>query len=391
MTNALYLSATRAVSLANAADNTNNLNSSVVLNNLSSNNANILAIQQSVNSASSRSSYNQALAATLPSAIDDAAPQLSMSFTNQVFDVMENQLSTVNTGGAGGVASGSQPSGLNAWAQALGQHENQDERGGIAGYKANTFGGAVGADTRNLGKDDVIGLSFAYGNTQVDSRSANSTATDIDTYQLSLYGNHAFAQNYFMSGMAAFGWDNNNETRHDVGGVAGLDANGSYDSWQGAGRVEAGRNYRLDQRYTGVILTPVLSADYTHYHANGYTESGAGLNVSALNEDVLNLGIGGRMSWLLHTADGLQITPDIHARYQYDVLNNDQADVTSTFTAGGGTFATNGLNPSNSTFNIGAGIKLNNTANWSLSAIYDVTAKPDYTENTGLLRASFKF
>ena len=131
-----------------------------------------------------------------------------------------------------------------------------------------------------------------------------------------------------------------------------------------------------------------------HYNAQSYTETGAGganLHVDNQTEDTLNLGIGGRAEWLLKLDNDMQLKPNLHASYQYNVLNNDKADTTASFTGGGGTFSTSGLNPSNSTFDLGAGLKLYNTDNWDFTATYDYLVRTDYNANSGMLRAAYQF
>lgn len=392
--NNIYLQASQAVSLANAAETQNNRNASnILLSNLgASSNSTIQQLQNNLNNAPTRSAYNRVIESTLPT-IDNGAPASAAAFTNQAFDVTDSQLVDINTASSGTSSGDGALTGLHFWTQGFGQHSNQGSENGIAGYDANIFGGAIGADTRNFGSNNVVGLSFAYGRSHINSHNANNTDTDVDTYQLTAYANHSLSSDYFIAGMAAFGWDHNNSTRYDVGGISGLDANADYSSWQGAGRAEFGRNFHV-KALGNAVLTPIVSADYVHYDSGSYSETGAGganLHVDNASEDSLNLGIGVRAEWNFKTASNWQVKPDIHASYQYDVLHNDSIDTTSSFAAGGGTFSTNGLNPSNSTFDVGAGVKLYSTNNWDFAASYDYTARTDYNANSGLLRAAYHF
>ena len=70
---------------------------------------------------------------------------------------------------------------------------------------------------------------------------------------------------------------------------------------------------------------------------------------------------------------------------------NDNVQATSSFTAGGGAFTTNGLTPGRSIFDAGADIKFVATTNWNLSASYDFEAKSGYTSHSGVVRAGYKF
>ncbi len=59
--------------------------------------------------------------------------------------------------------------------------------------------------------------------------------------------------------------------------------------------------------------------------------------------------------------------------------------------AGGGTFATNGLNPANDTLSVGAGLKLLNNNVWDVSVDYGFDYMKDYSSHTGILKAGYKF
>src|SRR5262249_34906557 len=145
---------------------------------------------------------------------------------------------------------------------------------------------------------------------------------------------------------------------------------------------------------TGVTLTPAVTADYFHYDADGYTETGAGgagLRVGAAYADMLDLGIGLRGEWLFRDAGGRIIRPELHTGYKYDVFSGDHIGTRDRFVAGGETFPVNALNPANETFNIGAGVKLYRTTNWNFSAAYDLFLKPDFTAHTAFLRAAYNF
>lgn len=395
--NNIYLDTELAQPISTTATNSNNAGvANIILSDVG--NSSDPAIQQimyNLNNAPTRAALNRVFAATLPT-IDNGAPVSAMSFTSQAFDVTDSQLSDIQLGisdiqtASGPESSGSAFRGLHVWMQGFGQHSNQGSENGIAGYNATIFGGAIGADSRNTSNNSVVGLSFAYGRAHVNSNNINNTDTDVNTYQLTAYGNHNLDNNYFVAGMASLGWDRNNSTRYDVGGVSGLNANSDYNSWQGAGRAEFGRNFYVGK----AVLTPLASVDYVHYNADSYQEHGAGganLHVNSANEDLLNLGIGARAQWNFKTANNWQIKPDIHASYQRNMLHNDSLDATASFAAGGATFSVQGLNPANSTFDFGTGVKLYNSNNWDFAATYDHTARSDYNANSGMLRAAYHF
>lgn len=391
--NNLYLVADTG-SLADLAENGNNLQvSQVLINSLSTtSDPTIIDIQNSLANASTSEAYNNILASTLQTANNGAASS-AQGFTSQALNLTGSQLATAATGATGLSSGDAVVQELHFWLQGFGQRANQLGESSVTGYDASTLGEAIGVDTRNFDKNDIVGLSIAYGQSHVYGNDINNTYTNVDSYQLTAYGNHAMQNDYFVTGMAAFGWNQNTNTRYDIGGISGLTANAEYNSWQGAARGEVGRNFRIKQR-GNLILTPTLSADYLHYDAQSYTETGAGgasLRVSGADKNLLNLGIGSRLQWTLKTNSGLRLTPEVHANYKYDVLKGDKADTTASFVAGGTTFETRGLDLSNSTFNLGAGMQLYGKQNWDVTVQYDLTLRHNYTANSGILSAAYSF
>lgn len=365
----------------------------VLVENLAdSTNPTMIQIQTNLASATNESEYRQVTDSIQPSA-NHSGTITASNVTSSIFNVITHQLAQpeiVNT--TTGVSTGDAPKGLHVWGEGFGSHANQGERAGIAGYDSDTFGAAIGVDTRNLDETIISGIALAYGNTQVNASNANHTDTDINTYQATLYRNHHFDKNVLLTGMFTFGENFNQETRYNVGGISGLTASGEYNSWQAGTRWELGRRFYCQS--SSMFLTPSLRADYLHYHAQSYTETGAGganLQVDSKNVDNLNMGIGLQGEWVFKNSNGSFVAPNIHGRYSYQVLNSDQIDANSRFTAGGGSFTTQELDPANSTFELGAGVRFYQFDNWEFTGSYDYTFKQDYHANSGMIKAEYRF
>jgi uncharacterized protein with beta-barrel porin domain len=194
----------------------------------------------------------------------------------------------------------------------------------------------------------------------------------------------------FLNGMAAYVFNDNETTRHNVGGIAGVTANGQFDANQFVVQGELGRDFH---QTGGLTLTPSVMANYTYYDAGSYTETGAGtanLNVNSDSVSALNLGVGVDAVWDIENHDGSKLQPSLTAGYRYDVIG-DSLDSNASFTGGGAAFKAQGVDPARSTLTAGAGLKYYATNNWELSARYTFDAKEDYTAHAGLLRAAYKF
>ena len=275
------------------------------------------------------------------------------------------------------------------WMQGFGRDANQGERDNIAGYHANTWGGAAGMDTRNIADNLVAGVAVSYGRTDARSNNANTTDTGVDSYQLTLYGDYDPKGETYIDGLAAYSFNRNETMRHDVGGVAGLTAHGHDDADQVTAQVEAGREYAAGE----TILTPDIMAHGVWYKPGSYTETGAGgadLNVSGNSQSLLELGAGIKAGWIYGESDGSIIKPQLRAGYRY-ALVDDRIDDTAQFTGGGGTFTTQGPNPARSSVNLGGTLRYYTPSRWSFTASYDFDWKQSYTANAGYIKAGYRF
>lgn len=348
-------------------------------------------IIDNVNAASNETAFNDTLASTLPG-VNGADYESSQEVGDAMLGFEEIRLASLRSGddATTGMAAGDIAHGVSTWGQVFGQHSDQGERDNIAGYTANTWGGALGLDSRNVSDKSVVGLAFSYGRTTANSDNSNSTDTNVDSYQFSLYGDYDIAKDTYLNGMAGYTWGNADETRHNVGGVSGLTAHGNYNTKQFSAQAEVGHNYTTSQ---GMVLTPNLLAHWVNWNPDSYTETGAGGANLKVNGNTLNkfeLGAGLKAGWSVKNADGSWLKPQLRAGYRYD-LNNDRIEDTAQFTGGGGAFSVPGPAPARSTLDLGASLKFLTTNNWDFTASYDFNWKSDYTSSSGFLRATYRF
>ncbi len=350
---------------------------------------NLATIRGNLLSADAEEAQN--IAESIAPTVDGGALVAGLNVGNQSADLVNTRLASLSNGTAKtGMAAGNITQGLRAWGQVFGQTGEQDSRDGVAGYDVDTLGFAIGVDTGNLREDTTVGLAFSYGDTEVDSNNANNTNTEIDTYQITLYGQQDLDDRTYVSGQLAYAMGDNDVTRSNVGGISGSTASGDFDSNQYSARVEAGRSYVLS---SGPTLTPNVMANYVHYDADSYTETGAGtanLNVDSDSVNLFEVGVGVDASWMNQLADGAYIAPVLSAGVRHDLIG-DEFESTSSFTGGGTSFKTEGFDPAQTTFDIGAGLTYYTTSNWELSANYDYEVKSDYDAHAGYLKAAYKF
>lgn len=389
----LTILATRA-GIAATTTNTNNDNAGTVLDTAyfttgAGNTGNISLIQGNIQNAATAAALDLVLEATLPT-VDGGAEitTLDMGITTQ--GLAETRIASIRSGSEStGMAAGVSANGGSMWLQGYGQTANQDTHNGVKGYDADTLGGAIGGDSTNLIENAVIGLSLNYGRTNVDSNNANTTATDVDNYGVNLYSSFDLGEMMFLNGQAGYAYNNIDTDRHNVGGIAGVTANGDTHSNQYSAKLALGRDYDVDY---GMTVTPSVSAAYTFLDTAGYTETGAGaanLVVDNTNRNILDLGVGINTAWKLKNSDGSMLKPAIHVGYAYDAIGDD-IETTSTFNGVGTAFTTSN-SPSRSRVNAGLGVTYMTTSNWDVSANYDYTYKQDFNAHSGVVRATAHF
>lgn len=389
--NDLDLTVTQATTVAETATSSANESvGNVLVDDLSaSTNTEINLIQGNLAAAGTQEAVNEILEAST-STVDGGAMVSSLTVNNTVLGISGDRLASLRSGTAEtGMAAGNMGQGLHWWAQGFGQMANQDRRDGVDGYDADTWGVAVGIDSENIADNGTIGVAFSYGDTEVDSDNATRTRTNVDSYQLTLYGSYDMTEAMYLDGMVAYAWNDVDTTRTNVGGVAGLVANGDYDADQFTARVEVGRDYQ----HGNTTWTPNALAHWTHYSPDSYTETGAGganLTVDQDGVNVFELGVGVDASWLFQNANGSKTKPVLRVGYRYDLVG-DEVQSSNNFQAGGPAFAAEGPDPAKSTFTAGASVTYYSTDNWDLSANYDFDYKSDYDSHSGFLRAGYKF
>lgn len=353
-----------------------------------STNTQINQLQSTLAAASTRQAANDVIEAAA-SDVSGGAVIAGVNVATQTSSITNTRLAALRSGETG-MNAGEVVEGMNAWIQGFGSQGDQDDRDGVSGYDADTYGIAVGIDTEKLADDVTVGLSFAYASTDVESDAISNADTDVDSYQLSLYGDIDLDENTFVTGQLGYMWSENDTTR-TPGGIAGLTANGSYDSDSVVVGAALGRNYATG--HGSLVVTPTVSANYMHYSADSYTETGAGGANLTVDSDSLNMfevGLGVDAKWDIENADGSRLMPSLGLGVRHDLIG-DEFEATNQFAGGGTAFKVEGADPASTTFDAGLGVKYQSTSNWTLSADYNFEYKSDYSANAGMVKAAFQF
>ncbi|MFA5338821.1 MAG: autotransporter domain-containing protein [Candidatus Omnitrophota bacterium] len=288
-----------------------------------------------------------------------------------------------------GVSTGSKgSSGFEAWGRGFGEYAHQDPRGISNGYHATIWGTAIGGDLPIFNDRARLGVSGGYAASDINSKD-NSGATNINSYQSAFYGGYIDRDKpYYINGAFSFAYNTYRGKRNiDVGAIRRI-ANSSYRGQQYSVLFDGGYTFKTKQ----VNITPIASLQYIHLHIQSYTETGAdalNLSVASQDYDLLETGLGAKLDRSFDVSYGRMI-PEVHVKWLYDAITDKQA-TTSTFSGGGGSFATNGFTPARNALNVGGRLALVTKGNWSFDANYDFEYKQDFTSHTGWADVRYSF
>ena len=300
-----------------------------------------------------------AITQTLPVIVgaSSQATSNSMQALNQVVQGRQNALR--------GMASGSEYIGnRDMWMKAFGSWANQADLNGVAGYKINTGGLAIGID-KGISPKINLGGVFAFANSSVSSNSSDApSGVTINSYQMGVYGDYAIQKNLIANAQLDVGMNQNKSYRNII--FMGTNANANYNSY--SGHVGTGIKYMMPLDSSNTFI-PSIRADYSTVQTNGYTETGAGalnLNVNSQTYNTLPVSADLRIDHALPN----KLTLSGNAGAGYNILNN-QVSITSAYQGGGSAYATNGLQVSPWIYNAGVGLTGQLTKGLEVNVRYD--------------------
>ena len=277
------------------------------------------------------------------------------------------------------------------WVQIFGADVDQDNVGGVSGYDADGQGLAIGIDGMSEDGMTRIGIAGSFANTDVTGKdSTTKTTTDIDTTQIMAYANKVNDDGSYLEGTASFAFNDNTGTRRILVGAVDRTASSAYDSTTFGVNVEAGWPKEND----GVTITPTLGMAYSSTSADAYTETGAGgmnLNVTPTDYSTFEGKAGVKVTGRSVDADGGVGRPEVRIGVTHN-FGDDTADSTSTFTAGGSSFTTKGVETDSTKVDLGLGYTYTNPeGDTDISVNIDGRKSSSYIQYGGGLTVKWKF
>ena len=312
------------------------------------------------------------------------------NFVGASIDRAQNVLTAAASGNSNttGVSAGDNAEPNSLWAKAYGSYLNQGTRDGIQGYNAWNSGTAVGYD-RLLEDTLTIGASLGYAYGQVNS-DANNGRTSIQSAQSTIYAGYQDASiPYFIDGAGTFAHNWYDGSRNINVGPINSTAKADYDGQQYGAYLDGGYNFNL---VNNVTLAPIASIQWDHLAIGSYTEKNAGaldLNVNRQSYNMVESGLGAKLSTQVKYDWG-NLTPEVHAKWLYDFVNDDMV-MTSSFTGGGGAFTTNGAKMAKNGADVGGKLSFDLKNNISLIAECDAELRDGFYGIFGSATVRYKF
>jgi len=263
---------------------------------------------------------------------------------------------------------------------------DRDKESDLAGYDYTVHGGVAGMD-KLVSDNSIFGFSFGGSMASVDYTQA-STDADIDSFLCSLHGSF-FEDDWHLDWAATYAhswYESQRSIRFDA---IDSKAKSEYQGDACSAVIEFGKNYGG----TSMILEPIAGLGYTVVQQRSYKEEGA---------DVLNLKVETNTTHGLYSKLGVRaatkirpeensnmaMVPKLNAFWIYDFA--DRVELSSSF-IDGGSFKTEGQDPTRSTFNVGAGLNVYLSNNMWLFVDYNWQTSNDFNLNIAQVGAQWSF
>ncbi len=324
--------------------------------------------------------------------VADAASQTVPLLTGGSAQAADSALSGINRvvqariEGNRGLSSGDRFYGdRHVWLKPFGSWADQDDRGGVSGFDADTWGLALGVDG-TLSAATRLGAAFAYAQADVDGNSTVAPqSAEVDVYQLIAYGSHSLDANTDLDFQLGIG-KNSNSGRRQIAFMSSV-ATSSYDSTTAHVGIGVSRALQWNERTSFI---PSLRADYTWIEDENYTESGAGalnLSVASRSTEQLILALDGNLAHAVN--DRATLTANLGVGY--DTVG-ERASITAAFAgAPNAAFVTQGIKPERWLGRGGLGVVYQLKDGLEVNARYDAEVREDFSNQTASVNLRMPF
>ncbi|MES0879314.1 autotransporter outer membrane beta-barrel domain-containing protein [Roseibium sp. SCP14] len=238
------------------------------------------------------------------------------------------------------------------WGQFYGFKTFQDADDGFAGYESSGHSYLVGYDIAPVA-NAIVGIAGGYSKTYVDMADyRDGDTSNIDSYQVSLYGSYDFGNNWVADGIFSY-------VRHQYDSRRGttLDtATADFGANQFGIRFDVSKAFAFGN---GFAVLPKAGLAWSGLYQESYEESGSSLaqSVDASDTQRFRSNVSVEVQKLVAVSDELAIIPSARLGWSHDFLT-EGTDVSARFVGGGDGFISTGQALTADTLQVRAGLEI---------------------------------
>lgn len=313
----------------------------------------------------------------------DLLPAINNGVEREIFETQRLSSALLNnrlTGEATGI-----------WGEIAYRNADKDAQSlSVAGYDADSISFNLGVDVA-LSENVKIGLFGTYADIEIDSDRASAGQTNIDSYLISTYLGYNAGNAYIN---AQFGYSFNDVTSDRPGLTNTIPGSslvapitGSFTGSTDSDGVVLQLNAGFDASTGSFLVTPFGGLRYASLSQDTLTEDrDLGLTIDREDTDFFEGTVGIRLSG---KADA-SIVPYASAAYAYDFVG-DAAILDANFNNSANVFRLTSEDPSQSRFDLVAGIRVVNSGGFSIGAEYQGRFASDYNAQSANINFRFLF
>lgn len=293
-----------------------------------------------------------------------STPAIGIETLNILDTVVQNRQSSMRGLGSGDIAFKDR----HMWFKPFGMYTKQDNKDGINGFDAHTYGFGMGIDGEYK-EGRRAGLAFFYSNTNLDINNITQS-NSLNAFNLIAYGSNPIADDktmlFYQVGAGA---QKNNAKRYVS--QNGQTAKADYISQSYYAQVKVTRDYDINDKLT---LVPAIKGALRYFKSPSYTESGAGaynLSVDSVSTTQVLLGLAGNMKYKIN--DRTKFISNVALDYDF---NNDAQSVNAYYQGTPGVvFNTSGIKNNALSYGLGLGISRELKKNLVLNIKYNLNGR----------------
>ncbi|MDX1809800.1 MAG: autotransporter domain-containing protein [Sulfurospirillaceae bacterium] len=270
---------------------------------------------------------------------------IGLQTLNMLNSIVQTRQNDIRGLGSGDIAF----SDKHMWVKPFGAYTKQDDKDGLNGFSANTYGMGLGFDGEYK-EGRRAGFALFISNTNLDVNHVVQS-NDLNTYNFVAYGSQPIVDDKsVLFYQAGFGIQKNSTTRYDE--TSSQIAKANYTSKDFYIQAKATKDYDINDK---LRITPAIKGVYRYFYSPSYRESGAGAtNLSVESKSTTQMLLGVMTDLRYKIDENTDFISDVGLMYD---LRDDANSINAIFQ---GTpdilFTTTGIKNSALSYNLGLGL-----------------------------------